>query len=271
MGKKMIRTAIVGAGSAVAAGLMVSGKMEVGYYTVVTPKLNRAVRLAVVSDLHGHMNGTTAEALFTKIQDQTPDAIVLPGDIVDDKRDSGFAYTLLDQLGKTFACYYVTGNHELRRKDHETAVEEIRRRGIHVLNGDTKRLNVFGQQLEFSGADAQEIGMSQWREQLSKCEEERNPERFSIHLCHRPNYPTWFQKAGFDLVISGHAHGGQIRLPGTKISLIAPQQGLLPKYTSGLYELGDTQLAVSRGLSTGSWPRIFNPPELMILDLLPKI
>lgn len=271
MGKKVFSTAILGAGSAVAAGLMVSGRMEVGYHTISTPKLNRAVRMAVVADLHGKMNGSNPEELFQKIQNQTPDAILLPGDIVDDKRPNDFAYSLLDKLGKNFACYYVTGNHELRRPDSEQVKEEIRRRGITVLEGETKRLNIFGQQLEFSGADSQEIGMAEWREQLQRCEKARTPERFSVHLCHRPNYPKWFQKAGFDLVVSGHAHGGQARIPGTKVSLIAPQQGLFPKYTSGLYQLGDTTLAVSRGLCTGSWPRFFNPQELMILDLLPKL
>lgn len=190
MGKKVFSTAILGAGSAVAAGLMVSGRMEVGYHTISTPKLNRAVRMAVVADLHGKMNGSNPEELFQKIQNQTPDAILLPGDIVDDKRPNDFAYSLLDKLGKNFACYYVTGNHELRRPDSEQVKEEIRRRGITVLEGETKRLNIFGQQLEFSGADSQEIGMAEWREQLQRCEKARTPERFSVHLCHRPNYPS---------------------------------------------------------------------------------
>ena len=89
-------------------------------------------------------------------------------------------------------------------------------------------------------------------------------------LCHRPEYTADFRRSGYDLVVSGHAHGGQWRLPGVINGLYAPGQGLLPKYAGGLYDLGKTKLVVSRGLRQDYLPRVFNPPEVVLVRLLPK-
>ena len=95
-------------------------------------------------------------------------------------------------------------------------------------------------------------------------------ERFSILLSHRPERVEDYAASGFDLVAAGHAHGGQVRIPGLLNGLLAPNQGLFPKYAGGLYDLGGTELAVSRGLSINPLlPRVFNPPEIVVVEILP--
>ena len=88
-------------------------------------------------------------------------------------------------------------------------------------------------------------------------------------LSQRPERTECYRDSGFDLVVSGHAHGGQVRLPGMINGLFAPHQGAFPDYAGGLYALGSTTLVVSRGLCRNLLPRVFNPPELVALDLLP--
>ncbi|MDO4733224.1 MAG: metallophosphoesterase, partial [Bacillota bacterium] len=91
----------------------------------------------------------------------------------------------------------------------------------------------------------------------------------SILLSHRPECTAFYESSGFDLELSGHAHGGQLRIPGLLNGLYAPNQGFFPKYAGGLYQLGKTSLLVSRGLCKSRLPRVFNRPELAIIELLP--
>ena len=114
-------------------------------------------------------------------------------------------------------------------------------------------------------------GESGWLEQFRACQALTGDSRYTVLLSHRPERGEDYQGKGFDLVLAGHAHGGQWRIPGVLNGLLAPDQGLLPAYAGGLYALEDTTLVVSRGLARESTrvPRLFNPPELVILDVIP--
>lgn len=108
-----------------------------------------------------------------------------------------------------------------------------------------------------------------WLEQFRACQALTGDSRYTVLLSHRPERTECYRDSGFDLVVSGHAHGGQVRLPGMINGLFAPHQGAFPDYAGGLYALGSTTLVVSRGLCRNLLPRVFNPPELVALDLLP--
>ena len=122
------------------------------------------------------------------------------------------------------------------------------------------------------GGDDPKCGGSMWSDQLSAAAKAADPDCFAVLLSHRPERVEDYLAYDFDLVLSGHAHGGQWRLPGLVNGLLAPDQGFFPAYAGGLYRLDEnTDLVVSRGLARESTrvPRIFNPPELVIIDVMP--
>ncbi|MPN11952.1 hypothetical protein SDC9_159261 [bioreactor metagenome] len=136
-----------------------------------------------------------------------------------------------------------------------------------------------GQKLSICGVDdpdgfdpvyAEASAFSSWQDELESCQKTTNPSIYSILLSHRPELIEEYTNSGFDLVLAGHAHGGQIRIPGVLNGLYAPDQGFFPKYAGGQYQLGETTMIVSCGLSLKKGiPRIFNPPELVVIDLEP--
>lgn len=109
-----------------------------------------------------------------------------------------------------------------------------------------------------------------WEEQLSDCSAFSGSSSFSILLTHRPELVEFYKETGFDLILAGHAHGGQVILPGILNGLYAPHQGWFPKYAGGRYDLGGKTMIVSRGLSKYVKPRIFNRPELVIVNIVPE-
>ena len=110
---------------------------------------------------------------------------------------------------------------------------------------------------------------SRWKEQFWRCCSRTSPDIYSILLSHRPELTKYYRDSGFDLIVAGHAHGGQFRMPGCPGGLLAPHQGFFPRYAGGQYALGSTSLIVSRGLCINRLPRIYNPPELVLVDLKP--
>ena len=169
--------------------------------------------------------------------------------------------------------YYVTGNHEFWTGRVEEVRELLRARGAVVLEGESAAVTAAGQTLRIGGIDDPSVGEDIWREQLETVTAAQDGETFSILLTHRPERVEDYTGRGFDLVLAGHAHGGQWRLPGLINGLIAPNQGLFPRYAGGRYALdGDTTMIVSRGLARESTriPRLFNRPELVVVDILPE-
>jgi len=109
-----------------------------------------------------------------------------------------------------------------------------------------------------------------WQEQFDACKAEVGDGIYSILLSHRPELTEKYKDSGFDLVVAGHAHGGQVRIPGIINGLLAPNQGYFPKYAGGRYDMGETVMIVNRGLQKDSIPRVFNPPDLVIVSLKPE-
>jgi len=249
-------------------------------YVLSSKKLTNPVRLIILSDLHSSMYGKNQSLLLAKIRELKPDLVFLVGDIVDDRRPQEGALQLLEAMAPEYPCFYVTGNHEFWSGRADNIKNTIRSYGIEVLEGNCKTVTVRGQRIQVCGVDdpdgfeqenffGQEIS-PEWDEQLERCKKQLNTDMFSILLSHRPERVSYYTGSGFDLVVSGHAHGGQIRVPWLLNGLYAPNQGFLPKYAGGVYDLGSSTMIVSRGLAKSFIPRIFNPPEIVLVSVEPR-
>jgi uncharacterized protein len=253
--------------------------LTVKMYTVSSDKLTAPMRIMALTDLHSTIYGDKQKNLIKQIREYNPDVIVLVGDIaVDDVPHKG-TELLLSAIGREYPCYYVTGNHEFMSGEAAYIKEMIGSYGVTILEGNSTIIEVGGQKIRIAGVDDPE-GFdgykyykdeitAEWREQFDNCSKENGDEIYSVLLSHRPELTDIYKNSSFDLVIAGHAHGGQVRIPGLVNGLYAPNQGLFPKYAGGLYELGNTTMVVSRGLCRNLIPRVFNRPEIVVIDLLP--
>ncbi len=260
------------AGLAVTALCALDPRLSVRTYEVTTEKLTQPVRLALVTDLHSCRYGDGQKTLLAALDEAQPDVLLLSGDIVDDELPEEPAWTFLSAAASRYPTYYVTGNHEFWSGRVDGIKEQMAQLGINVMDGVTTTKILDGQPLSISGVDDPEVGESLWQRQLAFCAGAIDDGTFSLLLSHRPERINAYTGLGFDLVLAGHAHGGQWRLPGLINGVLAPNQGLFPAYAGGCYSLDDaTHLIVSRGLARESTriPRLFNRPELVIVDVLP--
>lgn len=233
--------------------------------------------LCQVSDVHNEARGEGNAALLRALREAAPDLICITGDFLDSRRtDLDFALELAGQLAEIAPAVYVTGNHEARRMDLSALEAGLAARGVRVLRDDWMPLARGGEEIALLGLDDPGFaagedwtlaeGLDQTQARLSALLAQAG-DRFSLVLSHRPELLPAYADAGADLVLSGHAHGGQVRLPGIG-GLFAPGQGILPRLTSGVYARGETRLVVSRGLGNSAFPlRVFNPPEIVTVTL----
>ena len=233
--------------------------------------------LCQVSDVHNEARGEGNAALLRALREAAPDLICITGDFLDSRRtDLDFALELAGQLAEIAPAVYVTGNHEARLKDLSALEAGLAARGVRVLRDDWTPLARGGEEIALLGLDDPGFaagedwtlaeGLDQTQARLSALLAQAG-DRFSLVLSHRPELLPAHAEAGADLVLSGHAHGGQVRLPGIG-GLFAPGQGILPRLTSGVYARGETRLVVSRGLGNSAFPlRVFNPPEIVTVTL----
>ena len=233
--------------------------------------------LCQVSDVHNEARGEGNAALLRALREAAPDLICITGDFLDSRRtDLDFALELAGQLAEIAQAVYVTGNHEARRMDLSALEAGLAARGVQVLRDDWTPLARGGEEIALLGLDDPGFaagedwtlaeGLDQTQARLSALLAQAG-DRFSLVLSHRPELLPAYAEAGADLVLSGHAHGGQVRLPGIG-GLFAPGQGILPRLTSGVHARGETRLVVSRGLGNSAFPlRVFNPPEIVTVTL----
>ncbi len=243
-------------------------------YTFTSAKVENSFKIALITDLHGNKYGENQRTLIDAIDKENPDVVLLGGDIFDDKIDYEESEETIDILSKKYKCYYVTGNHEYWSKDVDNIVSIVKSYGITVLEGDVDIIDINGQLVNICGVSDPDNyvyldGGEAIETQLKRVDEKANRDYYTILLSHRPEYYDVYSQYGFDLVLSGHAHGGQWRIPGILNGLYAPNQGLFPQYAGGLYEYDGGALVVSRGLDRQGVkvPRIFNRPELVIIEI----
>lgn len=247
--------------------------LTVRHYTVKSDKINdeRSIRIVQISDLHSCIYGKNQIYLINKIQSQKPDVIVMTGDIADDVTPIDGTRMLISEIVKLAPCYYVSGNHEFWSDDISYIKNVIESYGVEILEGGLKSITVKNQKLNICGIDDPYVLSSDERNKYAELLipfKSLSLSELNILLAHRPEYIEEYKKYNFDLVFSGHAHGGQWRIPFILNGLYAPNQGLFPKYAGGQYNYGSLTHIVSRGLSINPrLPRIFNPPEIVVIDL----
>ena len=243
-------------------------------YTVVSPKLTAEVRLAVVTDFHSSDN---ADDVVAMVASCAPDAVLMVGDMFDDdtqNRPTERTLSLMRQLSAQYPCYYVSGNHEAWTGEMDALYQQTEEAGVTVLRMSSGVLTVRGQRIALCGIpDPYEMvfsGAPETEEQLRQALEDVDSADFTVLLAHRPELLAKYAQFPLDLVVSGHAHGGQVRIPGVLNGLYAPNQGWFPKLAGGAYTQDGTTLIVSRGLAVRTrLPRIFNRPEVVLVRCVP--
>ncbi|MBQ4218796.1 MAG: metallophosphoesterase [Butyrivibrio sp.] len=234
-------------------------------------KIGSPVRFALVTDLHSCYYGKDQSQLIRMIDKEKPDAILLSGDIFDDRLGQKNARIFIEGVADRYPCFYVTGNHEFWSKKEDEMKEFLASKGVTVLEGNARNISINGNDIDICGVDDPTyMTESEWEERLDGADKESNPGNYRILLSHRPEKVEAYKIYDFDLILCGHAHGGQWRIPFTKRGVAAPNQGLLPAYVDGLYDLDNgSEMIVSRGLARERmpYPRFFNHPEVVIIDI----
>ncbi|MFB0958370.1 MAG: metallophosphoesterase [Clostridiaceae bacterium] len=236
------------------------------------PQTFQGFRLAQVSDLHSR---DWKGRLIERLTREQPNLILITGDLIDSKHPNLPLVLEFVRQAQTIApVYFVSGNHEVWSGQYEELKRELQALGVGILDNESNRITRSGSSLTLLGLPDPEL--TQGRDFTDEASDPIDrqlqalvhPEDFQILLAHRPEFAEYYAAAGIDLVLSGHAHGGQFRLPLLG-GLYAPGQGYFPKYTAGLHRLGHTSLVISRGLGNSVIPvRLFNPPELVMIRLL---
>ena len=232
-------------------------------------------RIVHVSDLHNANFGKDNEKLIDMISEAQPDIIAITGDVVDSRRtDIDISVEFVKQVMKIAPCYYVTGNHEARIGDEYSLLEEkLKKAGVIILDDEVAFIERFGALIEIMGLKDPTFSVSGTTEMEAETVAEKlksleNSEScFTLLLSHKPEFFDIYVENDIDLVLSGHAHGGQFRFPFLG-GIIAPGQGIFPKYDAGLFEKNSTNMIASRGIGNSIIPlRINNRPEIILIEL----
>ncbi|MCR5488270.1 MAG: metallophosphoesterase [Lachnospiraceae bacterium] len=255
---------------------------EVSQYILFSPKIRKELRFVMISDLHNCEYGRGNCRLLAVIQEIAPAAVLIAGDLIEasPRADEGPAMALLYELSKRFPVYYGVGNHEKRvflRKSllaqRDQLVYGLQKAGVKLIHN--RRYELPGTGVEILGLDLPKdyyhrgkhhpIPPDKMKEYLGQ----RREGHYHIMLAHDPLHFPEYLAFGPELILSGHVHGGIVRLPGG-VGLISPEYKLFPKYSAGLYRAGDTRMIVSRGLGSHTINlRVGNPPELPVICLKP--
>ncbi len=256
------------------SGHVTDNILTVSSYSVKTAKLSRGVRIANVSDLHDKAFGRENSTLIKELKKLSPDIIVITGDIVNtaDKCDNALDL-VRGMTAAGYPVYYASGNHERRAGEAEyyALMEKLSAAGAVVLNDECSDIELGGSHVRIIGIDDWSLKNGEFTKVLQKyCE--GTEDIFTAALAHEPQYRDDFFASDCDLVLSGHCHGGQVRIPFLHRGLYAPDQGILPKYTEGIYTVNGTSHIISRGVGNQFrlFPRYFNLPEITVVDILPS-
>lgn len=244
----------------------------VQYYSIEDERITDDVRIVVVSDLHSALYGANQSDLVEAIAQADPALVLLDGDIFHHHGSNKNVVTLLNALADRFPCYFILGNHEYQTKQIGWVKRQIEKAGIRILDGESVDITAGDTTVRLYGIDDGHGGKARQLAELARAGQDRDDNVYSILAIHVPNDIKNILPLGFDLMLSGHTHGGQIRIPGVLNGLYAPGQGMFPKYGGGRYDFDKQTLIISRGLAKVPYwlPRVFNPPELVVVTLTAK-
>lgn len=265
-------------------------RLKTVQYEIESEKVENKVRVALVTDLHSCKYGKDQKKLVKALEKQNPDLVLLGGDIFDDELSPENTKKFISAISDKYPCYYVTGNHEFMCSDEIflSYMNFLEEKGVTILKGSAETIEINGEKINICGIDDPTLrnvegynyfagdkrtvdgkGDYDWYGQLDLIDEIAQNENYTLLLSHRPERFEKYAEYDFDLVLCGHAHGGQFRIPLLMNGLYAPNQGFFPEYAGGRYDSGDMTMIVSRGLAIECTflPRIFNRPELVIIDI----
>ena len=251
--------------------------IEVNEYEIVSDRIPEAFagfRIAQVSDLHNKDFGEGYGQLLTLLSEINPDIIVVTGDLIDSRQtDLDIALEFAWQAGKIARVYYVSGNHEARVPEYEDLKTGLVKAGVVILENQKVQITREGESITLMGIDDPSFqedylfgdSESVARQAIENLQNESDG--YTVLLSHRPELFNLYVDTGMDLVFSGHAHGGQFRLPFVG-GLVAPNQGFFPKYDAGQFTEENTTMIVSRGVGNSIIPiRFNNRPEIVMVTL----
>ncbi|MFF2886521.1 metallophosphoesterase [Paenibacillus sp. NPDC057967] len=251
-------------------------------YKVASDKLPDgfdSYRIVQLSDLQSKEFGKEQRPLIRKVQKLEPDIIVVTGDLVDRNHYDGEAsFRLMEGMAKIAPVYFARGNHEQGAEEYSSDLEErLLALGVHIMknahediplgDGEFRLIGVDDPTYNHKGdGDADKMN-AHLTEALADAD---GSDLFTVLLSHRTELFPVYAENGIDLSLTGHAHGGQIRVP-FKGGVFAPGQGMWPAWTEGMHEIGDSAMIVNRGLGNSRFPlRLFNQPEIVLVELTPQ-
>lgn len=284
--KKLLTFCAVGMAAFLAENARELRTFIVTRYTISPPKLKGLKKdrtIVFLSDLHNREYGVKNDELLKAIRKEQPDLILVGGDMLVGKADVSWqpAADFMVQLPEIAPVYCANGNHEQRMKErpdiYQTAYrryqKELMEAGIRFLENDSVFINWDDCRIQLSGLEIPSIYYEKFargkleKEAVVKKLGNPEPSTYQILLAHNPVFFDAYREWGADLVLSGHLHGGIIRIPGWR-GLITPQAGLFPKYSGELTEKNGFYIAVSKGMGTHTVNiRFCNPAELVVLKL----
>ena len=251
--------------------------IELNTYIIVSSRLPESFngyRIAHVSDLHNAQIGTDNEKLLTLLKEANPDMIAITGDLIDSRNTNvDIALQFVKEAVKIAPCYYVTGNHEARINAYSELRYGLTSAGVTVLEDASVNVYIDGEAITLIGVNDPSfetdylIGDSETVMQSKLSKLLTDGDGFTILLSHRPELFDTYVAHDLDLILSGHAHGGQFRIPFVG-GVVAPNQGFFPEFDAGIYTEGNTSMVVSRGVGNSIVPfRVNNRPEIILIEL----
>ncbi|WP_400248154.1 metallophosphoesterase [Niallia sp. JL1B1071] len=238
-----------------------NNSLSTSTFTLSSEKIKEPIKVVQLSDLHSKEFGKDQNPIIRKVKKLDPDIIAFTGDLVDSKAyDEQKSMTLMEELVQIAPTYYVTGNHESWSGKFPTLEENLLKAGVYVLRNEQTLVKIIGETVNLIGVD--DPTFLSGEEELSEIVDSlSHEEHFNLLLSHRPELFSLYEK--MDLVLTGHAHGGQVRLPFIG-GMVAPDQGFMPQFSAGMYKKENTVMIVNRGLGNSIIPqRIFNRPEIV--------
>ena len=260
-------------------------------YTIKSDKITNGFKIAVISDLHNMDFGGSNKAVLDKISEGKPDIIAVVGDIIDESdTDITPALNVMNNLPSIAPTYYVVGNHDRLCPLYESFKQSIMASGVSYLRtidyGETfisraeRKIIINGDRVALLGLHNYSTGEAEDKHYTRIMRDFCRKKCFKILLCHYPEYTTWFfeqdkyYKYNFDLMLSGHTHGGVINIPFIG-GIIAPNQGLFPEYCKGLYYIdkgneNPYNMIITGGLGEDRrFMRVNNFPEITFVNVVP--
>lgn len=272
--KTVFKVLAAAALSAAAAGYIMwqNNALSVSEYSYssdkITPDMD-GFKIVHVSDLHNKEFGKNNARLISLIDKSRPDIIVISGDLADSRRtDIDAAVRFVKSASAIAPVYFTTGNHEHRLEQSELSelLERLEDAGAVLLLDKKERIVCKDSVIYIGGISDVSADRGLGGDMFSD-----NKDSLCLLILHRPQLAGYYAGCGADLIFSGHAHGGQVRIPFVG-GLLAPDQGFFPKLSEGMHRLGGSHLVISRGLGNSLIPlRINNPPELVAVTLRSEI